>query len=98
MSIRVSTILVASVLAFASSRAQTPMPVVVQAATAPADAAASKAGEVPTATASATSLMKMLQDMKAANEETIRKQAATLEQLDELAKAADQLRIYAKRS
>jgi hypothetical protein len=36
--------------------------------------------------------------MKAANEETIRKQAATLEQLDELAKAADQLRIYAKRS
>ena len=40
----------------------------------------------------------MLQEMKAANEETLRKQAATLEELDELAKAADQIRIFSKRS
>lgn len=39
----------------------------------------------------------MLEEMKAANEETLRKQAATLEQLDELEKTADQLRVYTKR-
>ena len=39
----------------------------------------------------------MLKEMKAANVETLQKQAATLEQLDELEKAADQLKIFAKR-
>ena len=41
--------------------------------------------------------LRMLQEMKATNEETLRKQAATLQQLDELEQAADQLKIYAKR-
>jgi biopolymer transport protein ExbD len=41
--------------------------------------------------------LKMLQETKAANEETLRKQAATLEQLDELEKAAEQIKIYSKR-
>ena len=41
--------------------------------------------------------LRMLQEMKAVNEETLRKQAATLEVLDELEKAADQLKICAKR-
>ena len=39
----------------------------------------------------------MLQAMKAANEETLRKQAATLEQLDALEKEADQIKISTKR-
>ena len=42
--------------------------------------------------------LKMLKEMKAANEETLRKQAATLEQLDELEKAAEQIKVYTKRS
>jgi hypothetical protein len=41
--------------------------------------------------------LKMLQEMKAANEETLRQQAATLEQLDELEKAAEQIKVYSKR-
>jgi hypothetical protein len=36
--------------------------------------------------------------MKAANEETLRKQAATLEQLDEMEKTADQIRTFSRRS
>jgi hypothetical protein len=36
--------------------------------------------------------------MKAANDETLRKQQAALQQLDEIQKAADQIRIYTKRS
>jgi hypothetical protein len=43
------------------------------------------------------SALKMLQEIKAANEETLRKQAATLEQLDVLEKEAEQLKIYTKR-
>ena len=42
-------------------------------------------------------MLKALQEMKAANEETLRKQAATLEQLTELEKLADQIRIYTSR-
>jgi len=41
--------------------------------------------------------LKMLQEMKAANDETLRKQEATLEQLDLIQQAADQLKIYSKR-
>lgn len=76
--------------------AQSPMPVIVP-ATAPAvtssqaPAATEKSGSVPAA-------LKMLQEMKAANEETLRKQTATLQQLDELEKAAEQIKVYTKRS
>jgi hypothetical protein len=47
--------------------------------------------------ASLQAALRMLKEMKAANEETLQKQAATLEQLDELEKAADQLKIFSKR-
>ena len=67
--------------------AQSPMPPV---ASAQAPAAPDDSGSIQAA-------LKMLQEMKAANEETLRKQAATLQQLDELEKAADQLRIFARR-
>lgn len=43
-------------------------------------------------------LIKTLKEMKAANEETLRTQANTLLQLDELQKAADQIRINTRRS
>lgn len=76
--------------------AQNPAPmVVVQAATAPAATAAPQVQS--TAPASSGATLKAIQEMKATNEEILKKQAATLQQLDELQKAADQLRIYSKR-
>ena len=75
--------------------AQSPMPVIVPAAT-PAVTLA-QAPAAPDSTGSIQAALKMLQEMKAANEETLRKQAATLEQLDALEKAADQVRIFSRR-
>ena len=69
------------------AHAQTPAPIIVQAAS-PAVAPDS---------ASAQSAIKLLEEMKSKNEETLKKQEATLQQLDELQQAADELRIYAKR-
>lgn len=75
--------------------AQSPVPVIVPAAT-----PAAKSPQAPGSSSNSTSLqaaLKMLQEMKAANEETLRKQATTLEQLDLLEKEAEQLKIYTKR-
>ena len=41
--------------------------------------------------------IKSLEEMKAANDEMLKKQQATLDALDQLQKEADQLRIFAKR-
>lgn len=75
--------------------AQSPKPVIVQAAT-PA-AAPSRAPVAPESSLSLQAALKELQEMKAANEETLRKQAATLEQLDALEKTAEQIKIYSRR-
>lgn len=75
--------------------AQSPVPVNIQAAT-PA-AVPSRVSPAADNTGSVQGALKMLQEMKAANEETLRKQAAILQQLDELEKTADQIRIYSKR-
>jgi hypothetical protein len=75
--------------------AQSPMPVVVQAVT-PA-AAASRAPAAPESSSSIPAALKMLQEMKEANEETLRKQAALLEQLDALEKTAEQIKVFSRR-
>jgi len=75
--------------------AQSSMPVIVAAAT-PA-VTSSLAPAIPENSGSIQAALKMLQEMKTANEETLRKQAATLQQLDELEKAAEQIRVYSKR-
>jgi len=75
--------------------AQSPKPVIVEAAT-PA-AAPSRAPAAPESILSLQAALKELQEIKAANAETLRKQAATLEQLDALEKTAEQIRIYARR-
>ncbi len=75
--------------------AKSPTPVIVPAAT-----PAITSSQEPVAfdiSASLQGALKMLKEMKAVNEETLRKQTATLEQLNELEKAADQLKIYSKR-
>ena len=75
--------------------AQSPRTVIVAAATPMVISS-----QEPVAFDSSASLqgaLKMLQEIKAANEQTLQKQAAMLDQLDELAKAADQLKIFSKR-
>jgi hypothetical protein len=91
-------VLLLSILAAATvmstAVAQTPMPVVVPAMT-PATAQSPAAAAV-TAAATETAL-KTLQGIKAANDEILKEQTATLEKLDEIEKAANELRIYSKR-
>jgi hypothetical protein len=87
------SIIAATTLAL-SAVAQTPMPIVVPAMT-PATTQSPAAAAV-TAAATETTL-KALQGIKAANDEILKQQTATLEKLDEIEKAANELRIYSKR-
>jgi len=76
--------------------AQSPMPVIVPAMT---PSATSSKAPVPNENAgSLQDVLKLLKEMKAANQETLRQQEATLEQLDALEKAANEIKIYTKRS
>jgi hypothetical protein len=76
------------------ANAQSPKPIVVPAMT----PAASSQSPTPASTpASTETMLKALQAMKAANAEILKQQAATLEKLDEIEKAANDIRIYTKR-
>jgi len=86
------------ILAFALAQAlpaQSPIAVDVPSATPVAKTSQQSA---PSANSgSLQEALRMLQEIKAANEETLRKQAATLELLDEMEKSAEQIKIYTKR-
>ena len=82
-------------LAVVSLEAQTPEPVIMEAATPDAPAASARAAA--TAVAAAKDVLQLLQDRQATNAETIKKQDAALETLDALQKAADELKIFSKR-
>ena len=88
------SILAAAVLVSVAS-AQSPMPIVVPAMT-PATTAKSPATPAVANAATQTTL-KALQEIKAANTEILKQQEATLQKLDELEKAAQEIRIYTKR-
>jgi ABC-type glycerol-3-phosphate transport system substrate-binding protein len=93
------TLLVSAMpLAFACSalRAQSPAPIVVQAATTATVTSTTATSPVGNAEADQVTI-KLLQEMRAANEDVLRKQEVTLQRLDELQKAADQLKIFGKR-
>ena len=81
-------------LPFSLSRAQSPAPVIVQAATA-APAAAPVAAPIAQPDAKAT--LQLLQEMQATNAATIKKQEAALESLNALQKAAEEIKIFSKR-
>jgi len=82
-------------LAFSAAEAQSPAPIIVQPASAiPARSTSSAA---LTAASSLSDAIKLLEQIKAANEEVLAKQKAALEKLEELQQSADQLRIFAKR-
>ena len=74
--------------------AQTPAPVVVQAVPAANVAAATASARASRADVASTAALQLLNAMKAANDEILKKQEATLQQLDELQKAAEQIKIY----
>ncbi len=78
---------------------QSPIPVIIPAASPAATATTAAVNLAPRSQDSGTlqEAIKMLEGMKAANEETLKKQEATLLQLDELEKAAEQLKIFSKR-
>ena len=88
----------AVLLAVGGVSAQSPTPIVVQAASA---TAAKSTTSAPAATAtdarSIPDAIKLLEQIKSANDEVLAKQKAALERLDELQDDADQLRIFAKR-
>ena len=70
-------------------------PVVIPAAT---PAGATKPAAAASNASSNGELLRMLKEMKAANEETLRKQESALQQLEELEKLANQIRINTRRS
>jgi hypothetical protein len=87
-------ILAAAVLVSIAS-AQSPTPIVVPAMTPPVT---TKSPVTPAvATVSTQTTLKVLQAMKAANIEILKQQEATLQKLDEIEKAANEIRIYTKR-
>lgn len=88
-----SILLAMSILA---ANGQSPIPVLVPAASTAASAPASAAVHAQESD-SLQGVIKALEDMKAANEEMLKKQETTLLQLDELQKAAEQLKIFSKR-
>jgi mRNA-degrading endonuclease toxin of MazEF toxin-antitoxin module len=84
-------------LALSAANAQSPTPIVVQAATAKPVTSASSIPVATTDTRSIQDAIALLEKIKAANDEVLAKQKAALERLDELQEAADQLRIFSKR-
>ena len=85
---------IAAALIASTSNAQTPMPIVVPAMT---PTAAQSPAAAAVATAATQTTLKALQAIKAANDELLKQQTATLEKLDELEKAANEIRVYTKR-
>lgn len=91
------TTLLITTLTLASLEAQTPAPVIMQAASSvPVGPAASRAAS-STAAADSKDMIQLLQEMQATNAATIKKQEAALEALDALQKAAEELKIFSKR-
>jgi len=75
----------------------TPRMVVVQPATTSAPASAAPATAATPSDAAVANAIKMLEQIKATNDTTLKKQEAMLQQLDELQKAAEQLKVFSKR-
>jgi cell shape-determining protein MreC len=91
-----SLLLILAELSIATINGQSSELIVVQAAT-PANPASTTISRPISPVDSTAVAIKLLQELKAANEETVKKQQAALEQLDELQKAAEQIKIFTKR-
>ena|SRR6476659_7261888 len=95
---RLSTsLLILVALLSATAKAQSPTPIIVQAANAAVAATSTKPAATGTDVQSIPAAIKLLEQIKAGNDEVLAKQKGALERLDELQEAADQLQIFAKR-
>lgn len=83
-------------LAIGMSYAQNSMVIVQAASPAPVKTTAATVTSTSDSNSSA-SVLKLLQEMKAANAETLKRQEAVLQQLDELQKAAEQMKAFSER-
>ena len=86
----------AAVLLPLGLRSQTPAMVIVPAEV--EDPSASAALPARGNAASSASLLRFLQETKAVNDATLKTQAAQLATLDDLQKAAEEIKIYSKRT
>ena len=93
---RVTLLISIFALALSAVSAQSPTPIVVQAASATTVKSTTSA-PVAADVQSIPDAIKLLEQIKAANDEVLAKQKAALQRLEELQDAADQLRIFAKR-
>ena len=80
-----------------TAKAQSPAPIIVQAANSASAATLSKPAAASTDSQSVPEAIKLLEKLKAANDDVLAKQKATLERLDELQQNAEQLKIFANR-
>ncbi len=89
------SVLLGVVSLVAGLRSQTPAPIIIQPQTT-SSAPVSSSRPLPT-NAAAEEAIDVLRQIRAANEETLKKQQAALDALAALQKEADQLKIFAKR-
>ena len=96
-SIFLSLVAAVGVFALTTSRAQSPAPIIIQAATPAPAVAAPAAAMAAVAQSDSKVTLQLLQEMQATNAATIKKQEAALESLDALQKAAEEIKIFSKR-
>ncbi|HEY4281865.1 MAG TPA: hypothetical protein VGM62_02295 [Chthoniobacterales bacterium] len=77
--------------------AQQPTPQMIVVQPAGTTATATPAPTAASSDSAVTIAIKALEQVKAANDATLKKQEAMLQQLDELQKAAEQLKVFSKR-
>ena len=88
---------IVAMISIFGARAQSPVPIVIQAASPAAVTATLPTAATMQNSASVETAIKLLEQMKAKNEEMLKKQGAALQQLDELQQAAEQMKIFSKR-
>jgi len=92
------TVLVVLLAIAGIAKSQSPAPIIVQPANAASVASTtSKSAATLNEVQTTAAAIKLLEQLKSANDEVLAKQKAALEKLDELQEAANQLQIFAKR-
>jgi hypothetical protein len=97
MSSKFTLTLLALIMSVAGLQAQTASQPVAGSTGAVANTAVAAPITINDGDATAKALLQTLLQLKAANDEILKRQAATLSQLEELSKAAEQLKVYATR-
>lgn len=91
-------LLVLGLISVDAIRGQSPAPVIIMQPATPAPAVAAKpANATSAASDDQAAILQQLQQMQSDNAATMKKQEAALATLDELQKAAEELKIFSKR-